>query len=290
MAAGATEQAGRRGRLSATLVVRPSYLQSKTQRGVEGAVAMAPKRKAPAVKVSVPAEGKEPPPSKKSKKAPPAKIVTAKAPAAKVTKAKPAPPAAPKSPKKRAAPAKPPPKAPAPKAKAPPKPRAAPAKKRGAKKEATPSPPSSPEPNEDEEELEEEPVVSKKAAKEQDDSEDDSDSDSGESPAASPGASPKGNSKDVKPSAGPKHVVIEHCKQCNSFKVRALKIQEALKEAFPDIVVTINPEKPRRGCFEIREKDGQTFISLLNMTRPFQKMKDLDMEEVAADIVAKLEE
>jgi selT/selW/selH-like putative selenoprotein len=57
-------------------------------------------------------------------------------------------------------------------------------------------------------------------------------------------------------------IVIEHCKQCNSFKTRALKIQDALKLAIPDLDIAINPEKPRRGCFEIRDSNGNIFISL----------------------------
>jgi hypothetical protein len=32
-------------------------------------------------------------------------------------------------------------------------------------------------------------------------------------------------------------------KQCNSFKTRALKIQDALKLAIPDLDIAINPEK-----------------------------------------------
>ncbi|RID50644.1 hypothetical protein BRARA_H01356 [Brassica rapa] len=52
--------------------------------------------------------------------------------------------------------------------------------------------------------------------------------------------------------------------------------------------VTLNPENPRRGCFEIREEGGQTFITLLEMKRPFAPMKALDMEEVIEDIINKI--
>ncbi|KAL9439796.1 hypothetical protein AB3S75_018633 [Citrus x aurantiifolia] len=83
-------------------------------------------------------------------------------------------------------------------------------------------------------------------------------------------------------------VVIEHCKQCNSFKTRANHVKDGLEKGVPGIKVLLNPEKPRKGCFEIREEGGKKFISLLDMKRPFKPMKDLDMDEVVSDIVAKL--
>ncbi|XP_024378980.1 uncharacterized protein [Physcomitrium patens] len=85
-----------------------------------------------------------------------------------------------------------------------------------------------------------------------------------------------------------KSVIIEHCKQCNAFKIRALKVQESLKAAIPGLEVSINPEKPRRGCFEIRDSAGTIFISLQGMPRPFTKLKALDLDKTAADIVKKL--
>ncbi|CAN1185113.1 Selenoprotein H [Linum perenne] len=87
---------------------------------------------------------------------------------------------------------------------------------------------------------------------------------------------------------GKKPIVIEHCKQCNSFKVRANHVKAGLEKAIPGIVVELNPEKPRRGCFEVREQGGEVFISLENMKRPFQRMKDIDMDEVVEDIVSKI--
>ncbi|RZC71101.1 hypothetical protein C5167_034282 [Papaver somniferum] len=83
-------------------------------------------------------------------------------------------------------------------------------------------------------------------------------------------------------------VVIEHCKQCNRFKVRAHQVKAGLEDGVPGINVVINPEKPRRGCFEIRKEGGDTFISLLDMKRPFKPMTDLVMEDVIADIVGKI--
>ncbi|KAJ3683959.1 hypothetical protein LUZ61_013123 [Rhynchospora tenuis] len=85
-----------------------------------------------------------------------------------------------------------------------------------------------------------------------------------------------------------KSIIIEACKQCNAFKTRALKVKEGLQSALPAISVSINPLKPRRGCFEIREEGGEIFISLLNMPRPFTPMKKLDMDELIQDIIKKL--
>ncbi|XP_038886764.1 selenoprotein H [Benincasa hispida] len=83
-------------------------------------------------------------------------------------------------------------------------------------------------------------------------------------------------------------VVIEHCKQCQSFKKRAIQVQNGLENGVPGITVMLNPDTPRRGCFEIRSEDGEKFISLLDMKRPFTRMKELDMEEVISDIIEKI--
>ncbi|KAB2027938.1 hypothetical protein ERO13_D05G068200v2 [Gossypium hirsutum] len=85
-----------------------------------------------------------------------------------------------------------------------------------------------------------------------------------------------------------KTVVVEHCKQCNSFKTRAFQVRDGLEKGVPWVKVLLNPEKPRRGCFEIREEGGETFISLLDMKRPFKLMKELDMEKVISDIIEKI--
>ncbi|URE07034.1 hypothetical protein MUK42_23934 [Musa troglodytarum] len=97
-----------------------------------------------------------------------------------------------------------------------------------------------------------------------------------------------------------KTIIIEACKQCTSFKTRAIKVKEGLESAVPGIVVAVNPDKPRRGCFEIREENGCThnhaadyvcpisFNELLNMPRPFTPMKKLDMDAVVEDIIKKI--
>ncbi|KAG8495260.1 hypothetical protein CXB51_012906 [Gossypium anomalum] len=76
--------------------------------------------------------------------------------------------------------------------------------------------------------------------------------------------------------------------QCNSFKTRAVQVRDGLEKGIPWVKVLLNPEKPRRGCFEIREEGGETFISLLDMKRPFKPMKELDMEKVISDIIEKI--
>ncbi|KAK2658370.1 hypothetical protein Ddye_004903 [Dipteronia dyeriana] len=81
-------------------------------------------------------------------------------------------------------------------------------------------------------------------------------------------------------------VVIEHCKQCNSFKTKANLVKDELEKALPDATVLLNPEKPRRGCFEVREEDGETtYISFLDLKRPFKPMKDINVEELVSNIV-----
>ncbi|XRB12792.1 hypothetical protein RI054_05g26280 [Pseudoscourfieldia marina] len=39
-----------------------------------------------------------------------------------------------------------------------------------------------------------------------------------------------------------------------------------------------------KGCFEVKAKD-KTVISLLDMPRPFTKLKALDMDEIAAEVI-----
>ncbi|XXG64467.1 hypothetical protein AAC387_Pa05g2415 [Persea americana] len=112
----------------------------------------------------------------------------------------------------------------------------------------------------------------------------------GKKSAARDDPEPKVVEKKPDPVAEDKTIIIEACKQCNSFKTRASQVKEGLEKGVPGVTVTINPEKPRKGCFEVRTGSGNTFISLLNMPRPFKKMKDLDMDEVIEDIVKKLNE
>ena len=66
--------------------------------------------------------------------------------------------------------------------------------------------------------------------------------------------------------------------------VRARKLEALVKAELPSAKVTINAEKPRKGCFEVKV-NGEVSLSLLDMPRPFTKLKALDMEEVAADVI-----
>lgn len=83
-------------------------------------------------------------------------------------------------------------------------------------------------------------------------------------------------------------VIIEASKECNSIKIRAEKVQTGLKGALPGLEVLVNPDKPRKGCFEIRDQDGNTFLSLLGMPRPYTKLKGLDLDKTVEEIVAKI--
>ncbi|KAL3499368.1 hypothetical protein ACH5RR_038461 [Cinchona calisaya] len=88
-----------------------------------------------------------------------------------------------------------------------------------------------------------------------------------------------------------KTIIVEHCKQCKSFKERAVMVKEGLEKGLNgEINVVLNPGNPRKGCFEIREdgENGEVFISLLEMKRPFTPMKELDMEKVVSDILEKI--
>eukprot|EP00252_Welwitschia_mirabilis_P014121 TRINITY_DN31165_c0_g1_i1.p1 TRINITY_DN31165_c0_g1~~TRINITY_DN31165_c0_g1_i1.p1 ORF type:complete len:191 (+),score=36.30 TRINITY_DN31165_c0_g1_i1:261-833(+) len=85
-----------------------------------------------------------------------------------------------------------------------------------------------------------------------------------------------------------RNIVIEHCKQCQCFKRSAAKVENGLKEAFTDLKVTINPDKPRRGCFEVRDDKGNLFLSLQDLKRPFTKLKEWDLDKTVADIIDKI--
>jgi len=84
-------------------------------------------------------------------------------------------------------------------------------------------------------------------------------------------------------------VIIEACKQWGAFKTRAAKLQKQIKEAKPSYEVLINPEKPRRGYFEVRLGDGTVVLSLPAMKRPFPALKALVIEDVCADVLGALE-
>jgi len=53
-----------------------------------------------------------------------------------------------------------------------------------------------------------------------------------------------------------------------AFKTRAAALEKALAV---HAAVTVNGEKPRKGCFEVRV-NGKAIVSLLDMPRPFPKV------------------
>ena len=57
-----------------------------------------------------------------------------------------------------------------------------------------------------------------------------------------------------------------------------------MKAALPSVKVVVNEEKPRKGAFVVAV-NGDTVLSLLDMPRPFPKLKALDMDEVAKDVL-----
>ena len=59
------------------------------------------------------------------------------------------------------------------------------------------------------------------------------------------------------------------------FKGRAAKVEKVLKDAGYKVV--INAEKPRKGAFVV-SLGGKAIINLLDMPRPFVKLKAMDVE------------
>ncbi|KAF5830216.1 hypothetical protein DUNSADRAFT_14878 [Dunaliella salina] len=85
----------------------------------------------------------------------------------------------------------------------------------------------------------------------------------------------KGASKQEEAAAGPSEAPHE--------APSATKLQKLLSEK--GIQSTINPEKPRKGWFEVRGGD-KVHVSLQDMPRPFTKLKELDIDKLAADIAS----
>lgn len=80
------------------------------------------------------------------------------------------------------------------------------------------------------------------------------------------------------------------------FKRSAQKVVDLLPKG-TDVVV--NPGwddkprvRPRKGTFEIRvrkgTKDADVVLSLVGMPRPFRKLRESDLEAVAADVAGRL--
>jgi hypothetical protein len=69
------------------------------------------------------------------------------------------------------------------------------------------------------------------------------------------------------------------------FKTRAGKFEKALKEL--GYSVSVNPTKPRKGAFVITlEGCSEPLVELLDMQRPFTKLRNLEMEPVIEKLKA----
>ena len=60
-----------------------------------------------------------------------------------------------------------------------------------------------------------------------------------------------------------------------------------MKASVADAEVVTNAEKPCKGCFEV-SVNGKAVLTLLDMPRPFTKLKALDMDAVVADTLKAL--
>ena len=72
------------------------------------------------------------------------------------------------------------------------------------------------------------------------------------------------------------------------FKKRAEVVAKAVRAL--GVEIEINAEKPRKGAFVLTvEKDGEriTHLELLDMPRPFTKLKAIDFDAVAEELVTK---
>ena len=67
----------------------------------------------------------------------------------------------------------------------------------------------------------------------------------------------------------------------------AKKVIDLVKAANPTAKISHNVEKPRKGAFVVTVR-GKTIVNLLNMPRPFTKLRELQMEEVASAAIAAL--
>ncbi len=54
-----------------------------------------------------------------------------------------------------------------------------------------------------------------------------------------------------------------------------------------DVKVVVNAEKPRKGCFVV-SVDGKPLVSLLDMPRPFKKLRELPVDETVSAVLSAL--
>ncbi len=87
-------------------------------------------------------------------------------------------------------------------------------------------------------------------------------------------------------------VHITSSKACQAFSKRATKLRDDVKKAIPSAKVEIDEKpkegsKPDKGSFVVMVK-GAAMVELRGMVRPFTKMKDLDMDEIATQVIKAL--
>ncbi|KAK7283040.1 hypothetical protein RIF29_12259 [Crotalaria pallida] len=70
---------------------------------------------------------------------------------------------------------------------------------------------------------------------------------------------------------------------------KAEEVKQALEERVPGITVIVKTRKLNiLGSFDIRKEGGEKLFNLWRMKRPFQKLKDLNVAEVVADVTARI--
>jgi len=68
------------------------------------------------------------------------------------------------------------------------------------------------------------------------------------------------------------------------FKRSAEKLLGFLQETSPgQFSLSLNPEKPRKGTFKV-EVAGKTYVELVALPRPFQKLRETDLSQLASKI------
>jgi len=75
------------------------------------------------------------------------------------------------------------------------------------------------------------------------------------------------------------------------FKRAFNKLKEKLEEEMGSSAAKVeyNPRgKPRKGTFEVKA-NGQVVVSFVGMARPFRNLREMDYDEVVADLKKALE-
>ncbi|XP_057440269.1 uncharacterized protein LOC130732179 [Lotus japonicus] len=102
-------------------------------------------------------------------------------------------------------------------------------------------------------------------------------------------SAPSGSGSSSSAAAAKRIIVIEFCLLSDKFQTRANEVREALEPKLPaGTTVILNPKKARKGCFEIREKGGEKFISLLKLKDPYDALMALDINKIVTDITEQI--